>query len=130
MFLNEEKKKLSDCTDAEIAEIVKSKTQQVWACGRWSECGDHLMHGSSIYRVCPTSMQVDWSHIDKKWNHIRVDSNGGVYIYANKPYLDMANDAWDVKGQDWIEIYPQVLASFIRGNLPWDQAICDRPGHE
>lgn len=140
MFLNEEKKKLMDCTDAEIAAIVRAtctgEVQRYFGDpdqpdypGGWIEGAIvRSVSATGVYRVKPRPMRINWDHVGEEWNHIRANGNGGVHCYRVPP--ELLGNWWHPRGNRMLPIHAELFASFQRGDLPWYEATCDRPGHE
>lgn len=128
MFLNEEKRALKDCSNKQIAAIVRSSCVQVYSGREWIYNRSGLLSQFEVYRTPPKQMTINWSHIGDGWNHLRVDNDEEFSFYTQPP--DLKCSFWASSGEMAEGVDIRLLASFERGDLPWHEAICDRPGFE
>jgi len=80
---------------------------------------------------------IDWSHVADEYICHAVDENEVGCLFTKTPMEDTS--CFDSSG---VWVYPDdnvecldsmrshVFSSFKRGNLPWDQSLIYRPGHE
>lgn len=91
---------------------------------KWLPELSEAFFANSRYRIKPTTLNINWSVIDKKWNFAAMDENGEIYLYELEPACD--SFCWMyVDYTDSVEItniFPD-----IDKDVNWETSLTERP---
>jgi hypothetical protein len=96
----------------------------------WAEYDGCEFRHDQAYRLAPepvTRDSVDWSHVAEGWSYMARNEDGVAFLYVEKPEVREHQWAMLVSGKCRTD---DVLASYKRGTVPWDQSLIVRPGYE
>lgn len=125
-FLNEEKKKFKDLSDAEMLAIIKAKITGECEIedrfGDWEVAGSEGVEFHRIYRTKPPKqLVIPWAVLKKDIKYVAMEKSGNVYGYRELPRK--ANNEWLTA--TFVTLHS--VFDFDTNGIDWETSLVTRP---
>lgn len=100
--------------------------------GEWFKPQTPTWAGELEYRIAKTPDSINWDHVSDEFNCMVTNKQGGTILYpriAKVHRIDPHTASWSCSGAAHRYAFAIDYASFVKGNMYWEDSLVVRPGY-